>query len=158
MTLYGYKCQLYVYPALDNDVVLAGHQLVSGTLYPDVNILHIDWGIESQYVMITIGSHCKGMLGIDCLSRRRGLSAVDHHPIGINLHTFLFRKCCCSSDSDDAMLCRHTCVRHTPYIGLGREAGLVRTPTVNVHRYRYTNAAARHWHSQFHWNESSHAR
>ena len=70
MTLYGYKCQLVrVYPALDNDVVLAGHQLVSGTLYPDVNILHDDWGIESQYVMITIGSHCKGMLGFDCLSK-----------------------------------------------------------------------------------------
>ena len=85
----GTNASWYVYPALDNDVVLAGHQLVSGTLYPDVNILHIDWGIESQYVMITIGSHCKGMLGFDCLSKRQGLSAVDHHPIGINLHTFL---------------------------------------------------------------------
>ena len=147
----GTNASWYVYPALDNDVVLAGHQLVSGTLYPDVNILHIDWGIESQYVMITIGSHCKGMLGFDCLSK-------EARPVGRRppsdwnqSHTFLFRKCCCSSDSDDAMLCRHTCVRHTPYIGLGREAGLrVRTPTVNVHRYRYTNAAARHWHSQFH--------
>ena len=155
----GTNASWYVYPALDNDVVLAGHQLVSGTLYPDVNILHIDWGIESQYVMITIGSHCKGMLGFDCLSRRQGLSAVDHHPIGINLHTFLFRKCCCSSDSDDAMLCRHTCVRHTPYIGLGREAGLrcghplltcIVTDTLMPRRGI--------WHSQFHWNGSSHAR
>ena len=68
MTLYGYKCQLVRVSGLDNDVVLAGHQLVSGTL-SDVNILHIDWGIESQYVMITIGSHCKGMLGFDCLSK-----------------------------------------------------------------------------------------
>ena len=65
----GTNASWYVYPALDNDVVLAGHQLVSGTLYPDVNILHIDWGIESQYVMITIGSHCEGMLGFDCLSK-----------------------------------------------------------------------------------------
>ena len=61
----GTNASWYVYPALDNDVVLAGHQLkVSGTLYPDVNILHIDWGIESQYVMITIGSHCKRHVGL----------------------------------------------------------------------------------------------
>ena len=32
MTLYGYKCQLYVYPARNNEVVFAGHQLVSGAL------------------------------------------------------------------------------------------------------------------------------
>ena len=117
----GTNASWYVYPALDNDVVLAGHQLVSGTLYPDVNILHIDWGIESQYVMITIGSHCKGMLGFDCLSK-------EARPVGRRPPSDWNQSPPSVSGSAVAVLivtttsCVATPASATPHIGLGREA------------------------------------
>ena len=69
MTLYGYKCQLVRVSGLGQRCSPCRASAGKWNSLSDINILHIDWGIESQYVMITIGSHCKGMLGFDCLSK-----------------------------------------------------------------------------------------